>query len=80
MPTKVHSRRSTPVLAALPPRTAPLFDIRAAAAYLGTSERHMRRLVAERRITHSKIGGKLRFKCEELDAFIVSNTVTAVPR
>ncbi len=60
--------------------TNPLLDIPSAAAYLGTSERHMRRLVAERRITHSKIGGKLRFKREDLDAYIVDNTITAVSR
>lgn len=60
--------------------TAPLLDLRATADDLGTSERHVRRLVAERRITHLKIGGKLRFKREDIEAFIVSNTITAVPR
>ncbi len=61
------------------PKT-PLLDLRGLVDELGTTERHARRLVAERRITHVKIGGKLRFKREDIDAFIAGNTVTAVPR
>jgi excisionase family DNA binding protein len=32
-----------------------------AAAWLGVSERHLRRLVAERKVSHYRIGGRLVF-------------------
>jgi excisionase family DNA binding protein len=35
-----------------------------AAQFLGISARHLRRLVQERRISHSKIGGRLVFDVE----------------
>ena len=38
-----------------------------AAEWLGTSERHVRRLVQERRITHYKLGGRLLFDLRDLD-------------
>lgn len=55
-------------------------DIAEAAEYLGTSPRHIRRLVTERKITFVKIGGKVRFKKADLDAYIEANTVAAVAR
>lgn len=45
-------------------------DLPAAAEHLATSERHMRRLVYERRIPFSKLGGKVRFDLDELDKFL----------
>jgi len=41
-----------------------LIDIPTVAEHLGTSIRHVRRLVAERRIPHHKIGGLIRFDPE----------------
>ena len=38
--------------------------------YLGTTERHMRRLRYERRITSFKVGGKVRFDLIDLDAYV----------
>ncbi|MFE3057177.1 excisionase family DNA-binding protein [Nocardia sp. NPDC059239] len=44
-------------------------DVEGAAAYLGTGVRFIRRLVAERRVRFYKIGGHLRFKLADLDAY-----------
>lgn len=41
-----------------------------AASYLNVTERYVRRLVAERRITYLKIGRLLRFAPEDLDAYL----------
>lgn len=57
-----------------------LLDTSGAAAYLSTSERHIQRLWAERRIPGVKIGRKVRFRVTDLDNWIRSNTVEAVDR
>lgn len=60
-----------------------LVNIADAAEYLGTSERHIRRLVDERRIPYVKLGGDersmapLRFKLVDLDAWIDQHRVAA---
>lgn len=58
-----------------------LLDTRAAAEHLGTTERHMRRLVHERRIPFVKLGdgqfARVRFKVTDLDAWIDAHTVPA---
>jgi len=48
----------------------PLLDIEGVAAWLGTSHRHVRRLVAERRIPYVKIGHYVRFDNEEVATWI----------
>ena len=57
-----------------------LLDKTAAAAYLGTTERHVQRLWAERRIPAVKIGRKVRFRVSDLDSWIAAHTVEAVER
>ena len=52
-----HIPRIGPALA----ERRPLVDIHSIAAYLGDSERHVRRLVAEQRIPYLKVGRLLRF-------------------
>jgi excisionase family DNA binding protein len=51
-----------------------LLDVEGAAAYLGTTTRHIRRLVEERRIPFSKLGpgrsARLRFDTAKLDAWL----------
>lgn len=51
-----------------------LLDVEGAAAYLGTTERHIRRLVDERRIPFTKLGpgrsARLRFDTARLDAWV----------
>jgi len=47
-----------------------LIDLSDAAEYLGTTARHLRRLVDGRAIPHYKVGGKLRFDTGELDRWL----------
>lgn len=58
----------------MPARTAtgerPLLDLPAVAERLGVNQRHVRRLVAERRIPHLKWGRLLRFDPDELDVWL----------
>ncbi|MDP9403504.1 MAG: helix-turn-helix domain-containing protein [Actinomycetota bacterium] len=48
----------------------PLLDLPTVAERLGVNQRHVRRLVAERRIPHVKWGRLLRFDPDELDAWL----------
>lgn len=41
-----------------------------AAAHLATTERHMRRLVHEKKVPFHKLGGKVRFDLAELDQWM----------
>lgn len=49
-----------------------------AAGYLGTTVRHIRRLVSERRLAHHKVGRFVRFDARDLDSYLVANAVPAV--
>ncbi|WP_433624152.1 helix-turn-helix domain-containing protein [Nocardia sp. CA-120079] len=49
-----------------------------AAGYLGTTERFMRRLVAERRIVFYKVGRHVRFSINDLEAFAQAGRVEPV--
>jgi excisionase family DNA binding protein len=60
------SGRSTPTGGSLPT----LIDIPTAAEHLGTTPRHIRRLVAERRIPYVKLGHYIRFEPAELAAWL----------
>lgn len=55
----------------------PLMDLPAVAERLGVNERHVRRLVAERRIPFLKWGHLLRFDPDEIDAWL--NTARVRP-
>ena len=55
-----------------------LLDIGDAAECLGTTERHIRALIADRKIDYIKVGRLVGFDPSALDAWIVANTVTAV--
>jgi excisionase family DNA binding protein len=57
-----------------------LLDKAGAAVYLGTTERHVQRLWAERRIPAVKVGRKVRFRTRDLDAWIEAHTVPEVDR
>ncbi len=50
--------------------TRPLFGVEQLAEYLGTSVRHIRRLVAERRVPFFKLGHLVRFRPDEIDAWL----------
>lgn len=58
---------------------SPLLTLAETAAYLNTTERHIRRLRAESRIPFTKIGGKLRFKRRDLNAYIETQTSNTDP-
>ena len=47
-----------------------LLDINDAADRLGTTERHMRALIADRKIAYIKVGRLIRFDPSALDAWI----------
>ena len=53
-----------------PTKSVPLLDLPAVAERLGVNRRHIRRLVAERRIPLLKWGHLLRFDPVELDAWL----------
>jgi len=55
------------------PVAVPPLDLNAAAERLGVSPRYMRRLVADRRIRHYKVGHFLRFDVADLDAFLAAS-------
>ena len=57
------------------PTTDRLHDIDSAAAYLRCGRRLVYRLVAERRLTHTKAGRSLRFWQSDLDAYLDAGTV-----
>jgi len=54
------------------------FTVPEAAEYLNTSQRFVRRLIAERRITFYKVGRHVRIKRTHLDAFIEAGRVDAI--
>lgn len=56
---------------------ARLIGILEAAELLSTSESHLRRLVYERRITFVKVGGKLRFREDDLLDWLDEQTFPA---
>lgn len=58
----------------------PLLDIQETAAWLGVEERHVRRLVAERRIPFIKWGKLLRFDPDAVDDWLDECVVEPVER
>ena len=53
----------------------PLLDYAAAAAYLGATQSFLRRLVLEKRVRYYKVGKFVRFRVEDLDAFVEEGRV-----
>jgi excisionase family DNA binding protein len=60
------------------PAPPPLLDITGVAERLGVTVRHVRRLVAERRIPFIKWGGLLRFDPLEVDAWLDRHRVAGL--
>jgi excisionase family DNA binding protein len=60
--------------------TDDLLDADAAARLLGTSTRFIRRLIAERRIVHYKVGRFVRLRRSDLEAFIDQSRVEGAER
>ena len=55
-----------------------LLDINEAAERLGTTERHMRALIVDRKIPYIKVGRLIRFDPSALDEWIEAQTIMAV--
>ena len=72
--TRSPAGRATRAGASLPN----LIDIPTAAEHLGTSPRHIRRLVAERRIPYLKLGHYVRFDPDELEAWLDDHRVKTI--
>ena len=53
-----------------------LLDITAVARWLGVNTRHVRRLVAERRIPYVKWGHLLRFDPVLIDEWVIAHTIS----
>lgn len=53
-------------------------DVDGAAVYLGTGVRFIRRLVAERRVVFYKVGGHVRFKVSDLEAYAQAGRVEPI--
>ena len=52
--------------------------VREAAAYLNTSDRFVRRLIAERRIAFHHVGRHVRFARSDLDAWLLAGRVEPI--
>lgn len=57
-----------------------LLTVGQAADYLGTSERFVRRLIAERRIAFHHVGRHVRLAVGDLDAFVAAGRVEPITR
>lgn len=62
--------RDEPDFSSRRPRNCIVTDSRGAAAPLGTTERHIRRLTSERNLPFLKVGGKVRFRLSDIDEYI----------
>jgi excisionase family DNA binding protein len=56
-----------------------LMTLEEAAERLGTSPRHVRRLVFERRIAYHKLGRYVRFHPDDLDEYVAAHRVEVGP-
>ncbi|WP_443217673.1 excisionase family DNA-binding protein [Saccharothrix sp. CCNWYY140] len=54
------------------------YSVSEAAAYLNTSVRFVRRLIADRRVTFYKVGRYVRFKRADLEAFVQAGKVEPI--
>lgn len=52
--------------------------VKEAAAYLNTSERFVRRLIADRRIAFHKLGSHVRLREADLEAFLLAGRVEPI--
>lgn len=60
------------------PNPDPLYDLHQAAAYLATSDKHVRRLIAAGRLAGTQLGPrKLRVRRSELERFVHESTSVA---
>lgn len=58
--------------------TAQYLTVPEAAAHLNTSDRFVRRLIAERRIAFHKVGSHVRISLDDLEGFVQAGRVEAI--
>ncbi len=59
------------------PKHRNLASVLGAADYLNISERHVRSLIYRRQLPHFKVGGRIRFDLDDLDAWLDAHRVEA---
>jgi excisionase family DNA binding protein len=57
-----------------------MLTIEEAAQNLGTTARHVRRLVADHSLSHYRVGGRIRFSDVDLDAWLDGRRVNGAVR
>lgn len=57
-----------------------MLTIEGAAQYLGTTARHVRRLVADHSLSHYRVAGRIRFSDVDLDAWLDARRVDGAVR
>lgn len=62
------------------PRSVTLLGVGELAERLGTTERFVRRLVAERRVPFHKVGKYVRFDPADIDEWLVARRVESIAR
>jgi len=76
--TRALSQRRRSARQRRDPRSVALLGVRDLADRLGTSERFVRRLVAERRVPFHKVGKFVRFDPRDIDDWLSEHRVEAV--
>jgi excisionase family DNA binding protein len=75
--TTASTRATTAPATASTPRS-PLLTLDEAAAYLATTDRHVRRMWMHRELSAIKVGKFLRFAVADLDAYIDAQRIEAI--
>ena len=76
--TEMTKRPNHTVRRGLDARSAGLLGVRELAAVLGTNERFVRRLVAERRLPFHKVGKYVRFDPRDIEAWLSEHRVESI--
>lgn len=50
-----------------------MYDVPALASYLGTTDRHIRKLIQDRRVPYVKVGRLVRFREDEIERWLAEN-------
>ena len=75
---EVRTRSNHTVRRGLGARSAGLLGVRELADLLGTNERFVRRLVAERRLPFHKVGKYVRFDPRDIEAWLSEHRVESI--
>jgi excisionase family DNA binding protein len=78
--SSIHLETTQPTVGVISADPSYLLDIPTVARVLGTSVRHVRRLVLERRIPYMKIGGLIRFEPSDIREWIDGQKVRPTGR